>query len=214
MSEARKYKPGKIREKNVEQIIEAAECEFVLHGFKGASTQAIADRAGLPKANVHYYFKNKVILYNSVLENIIERWNSVLEDIQYDDDPAEVIENFIRTKVRLSYTHPRSSKIFAMEIIQGAPHLKDYIRSDLRDWVRERTKVINAWIEQGKMKPVDPVHLIFLIWSSTQHYADFETQILTVMNKAEYEEEDVEHITRQLTDIIMGGCGLTPSHQK
>lgn len=214
MPEAKKYKPGKIREKNVEQIIEAAECEFVLHGFKGASTQAIADRAGLPKANVHYYFKNKVMLYNAVLESIIVRWNEILEDITLEDDPAEVVENFIRSKVRLAYTHPRSSKIFAMEIIQGAPHLKDYIRTDLREWVKERTKVFDAWIEQGKMRPVDPVHLIFLIWSSTQHYADFETQILTVMNKAEYEEEDIEHITRQLTDIIMGGCGLTPSHQK
>lgn len=207
-SDEKKYKPGKIREKNLEQILIAAEEEFALHGYRGASTQAIADRAGLPKSNVHYYYKNKEQLYTAVLERIMGLWNEVLEDVTREDDPAAVLSTFIRKKVELSYTHPRASKLFAMEIIAGAPQVKDYIRTDMRQWFRSKTAVMEQWIADGKMAPVDPVHLIFLIWSATQHYADFDAQILTLMNRAEYEPSDVEEISAFLTDMVLKGCGL------
>lgn len=204
----KQQKTGKIREKSIEHILNAAQQEFVINGFKGTTIQAIADRAGLPKANIHYYFKNKENLINAVLENILDLWDEVLGDISADDDPKAVLEHFIRTKVKMSFTHPGPSKLFAMEIIQGAQHLKDYARTYLRKWVREKAKIFETWIEQGKMDKVDPVHLIFLIWSSTQHYADFETQILTIMNRGEYEEEDVEHISQFLCSVIIRGCGI------
>ena len=106
-----KYKTGRIRERNSENILSAAEQEFVLHGFKGTSMQAIADRAGVPKANIHYYFKNKGNLYRALLENILTVWNEVLSDMSPDSDPADVLERFIRTKVELAYSHPNASKI-------------------------------------------------------------------------------------------------------
>jgi TetR/AcrR family transcriptional regulator len=201
-------KTGKIREKSIEHILSCAQQEFIINGFKGTTIQAIADRAGLPKANIHYYFKNKENLIQAVLENILDLWDEVLGDISVDDEPRQVLEHFIRTKVQMSFTHPGPSKLFAMEIIQGAQHLKDYARTYLRKWVREKAKVFEHWMEQGKMDKVDPVHLIFLIWSSTQHYADFETQVLTIMNRGEYEEEDVEHISHFLCSIIIRGCGI------
>ncbi len=207
----KKHKTGKIREKSIEHILASAQQEFVLHGFKGTTIQAIADRAELPKANIHYYFKNKDNLIHAVLENILDLWDEVLGDITVDDDPREVLEHFIRTKVQMSFTHPGPSKLFAMEIIQGAQHLKDYTRTYLRKWVREKAKVFQHWIDAGKMSQVDPVHLIFLIWSSTQHYADFETQVLTIMNRAEYEEEDVEQISDFLCSVIIRGCGIAYS---
>ena len=202
------YKVGAIRERNSDAILKAAAQEFVLHGFKGTSMQSIADRAELPKANIHYYFKNKANLYQAVLENIMSAWNEVLADMSNDSDPATVLSNFIRAKMQLSYTDPNSSKIFAMEIIQGAPHLKQYISHDMRQWVKDKTSVINSWISQGKMHPIDPTHLIFMIWATTQHYADFNTQVLEVMNRREYDTDDIEHITQSLTNIILTGCGL------
>lgn len=202
------YKPGRIRDENLQLIVSAAEVEFVQNGYRGTSIQAIADRAGIPKANVHYYFKRKSNLYLTVLSNIIMLWNDHFSQISEDDDPAVALDTFIREKVRLSYLHPRASKLFAMEIISGAPHLKDYLRNDLRGWVRGRAEVIQAWIDQGRMRAVDPVHLIFLIWSSTQHYADFDTQVLTVMNHGEYEDQTIEQIGDFLSDLILTGCGL------
>ncbi|ACE85697.1 TetR/AcrR family transcriptional regulator [Cellvibrio japonicus] len=205
-----KYKPGKIRDRNLTNILNAAEEEFVQNGYRGTSIQNIADRAGIPKANVHYYFKSKTNLYIAVLDNLIQLWNDFFDNITEDDDPACALDNFIRKKVELSYTHPRASKLFAMEMIQGAPHLKDYIRTQMRQWVRTKGKVIETWIEQGRMAKVDPVQLIFLIWSSTQHYADFDVQVLTIMNRAEYEPDMIEDISNFLSHMILTGCGLVP----
>lgn len=205
-----KYKTGKIRERNSENILAAAEQEFVLHGFKGTSMQAIADRAGVPKANIHYYFKNKANLYRTLLESILGMWNEVLSDMAPESDPAFILERFIRTKVALAFNRPNSSKIFAMEIIQGAPYLKDYISVNMRQWVKEKAAVLQSWVDQGKMRPVDPTHLIFMIWSTTQHYADFETQVLEVKNKRQYDDEDIAAVSDFLVDMILTGCGLQP----
>ncbi|WP_018274400.1 TetR/AcrR family transcriptional regulator [Teredinibacter turnerae] len=212
--DARKYKRGSIRDNNLEKILDAAHDEFVLQGYSGASIQAIADRAGLPKANIHYYFKRKTNLYVAVLDNILSLWNDYLDEIDVDDDPAEVLDNLIRSKVEFSYSNPKASKLFAMEIIQGAPHLKDYLRNELRPWVRSKMKVLDTWIAQGKMAAIDPVYLIFLIWSSTQHYADFDTQVLTVMNRAEYEQEMIDDIASFLSGVILRGIGLEPPARK
>lgn len=210
----RKYKRGKIRDKNLDLILSAAREEFVTKGYSGASIQAIADKAGIAKANVHYYFKKKSNLYVAVLDGIIRLWNDYFDEINVDDDPALVLDHFIRQKVELSYSHPKSSKLFAMEIILGAPRLHDYMRNEMRPFVRRKVEVIEKWIEQGKMKPVDPTHLIFLIWSSTQHYADFDTQVLTIMNRAEYEPEMIEEISNFLSQTILTGIGLKPPKRK
>lgn len=202
-------KTGKIREQNSQKILVAAEQEFVKHGFKGTSMQVIADAAGLPKANILYYFKSKKVLYASVLEDILERWNEVLDEMSEQDDPASTLKRYIEVKVDLSIRYPSASKIFAMEIIQGAPHLQDHLRMELRQWVKEKTRIIESWIEQGKMVSVNAEHLIFMIWSSTQHYADFDTQVLTVSNKQEYDPEDVQTIKHFLCHMILSGCGLS-----
>lgn len=212
--ESRKYKRGKIRDKNFELILSAARDEFAINGFSGTSIQAIADRAGLAKANIHYYFKRKSILYIAVLDRIMQLWNDNFDSIHVDDDPAEALDKLIRKKVELSYSDPHSSKLFAMEVIQGAPHLRDYMRNDLRPWVREKVKVIESWIAQKKMKPVDPEYLIFLIWSSTQHYSDFDVQVLTILNRAEYEREMIDNIADFLSEVILRGVGLKAPKRK
>lgn len=204
----RSYRPGRIRERNREAILQAAEQEFALHGYKGTTIQNIAERAGLPKSNVLYYFSNKKCMYSAMFDDILLRWNKVFSEIKPDDDPATALETFIRTKVNMSQQYPLASRLFAMEIIQGAPFLLDHLRTNMREWVRGRASVIQHWIDEGRMAPVDPVQLIFLIWSSTQHYADFQVQILMVENKAEYEPRDFGHAADFLVDVILRGCGL------
>lgn len=206
--QGRRYRPGRIRERNREKILEAAEQEFAQHGFRGATIQNIAERAGLPKSNVLYYFSSKKRIYSALFDDILERWNRVFTDISPEDDPAEALASFIRTKVEMSRRYPAASRLFAMEIIQGAPFLMDHLRTNMREWVRGRAAVIQSWIDDGRMAPVDPVQLIFLIWSSTQHYADFQVQILMVENKAEYEKRDFDHAADFLTEVILRGCGL------
>ncbi len=201
-------KQGKIRIQSQEKILNAALDEFITNGYKGATVQSIADLAGLPKANVLYYFKNKENIYHAVLEQTLDMWDQGIGEIEYQDGPKKAIEKFVASKVKMSFENPKASKIYAMEIIQGAQHLKEFARTYLRKWVREKAKVFQQWMDEGKMAEIDPVSLIFLIWSSTQHYADFETQILTIMNRADYEEEDIEHVTQFLTSFILRGLAI------
>ena len=197
-----------IRERQIKAILDAATEEFSGLGYKATSIQAIANRAGVAKANVHYYFKNKENLYTEVLSHIIELWNASFDEIERDEEPAIALDRMIRAKVKLSYTHASASRLFANEIIHGADHLDHYLKNDMRKWVREKSAIIQSWIDSKKMDPVDPVKLIFLIWSSTQHYADFETQVLTILNRAEYEPEMIDDIADFLSQVILKGCGL------
>ena len=208
MLEAKSQKTGKIRDRQYQAIIDAAIEEFSRKGFRATSVQAIADRVGTSKANIHYYFKNKETLYCTVLDHIVLLWNSSFDQIQVDEEPAVALERMIKAKVRLSYTHASASRLFANEILQGALHLEDYLKGTQRQWVKSKINIMQSWIDAGKMDPVDPAHLIFLIWSSTQHYADFETQVLTILNRAEYEEEMINDIAEFLCQVILKGCGL------
>ncbi|GGX45766.1 TetR family transcriptional regulator C-terminal domain-containing protein [Saccharospirillum salsuginis] len=206
------------REKNRAEvqarILDAAEEAFSLNGFGGTSFQDIARAAGVPKANVVYYYSTKEALYREVLGRITRTWNDVFEHATEEDDPAEVLDRFIRHKLQQSVSNPRRSRIFAMEILQGAPHHGDYLRQELRPWVRQRADVIRAWIEAGKMRSVDPLQLIFMIWATTQHYADFEAQVLTLLNRKEYEPEDIQRIGDEVSALILRGCGLEPPESR
>jgi TetR/AcrR family transcriptional regulator len=205
-----KYKVGKIRTDNRAKIIAIAEMEFAEFGFKGASIMNIAKRANLPRANVHYYFNSKLELYKKVLFDILQLWNDAFNQITPEDDPAEAIGAYIRAKVMYSKTNPLASKIFANEIIHGAPRISEYLNSDFREWLRSKSAVIEHWIKQGKMDPVDPLFLIMLIWSATQHYADFSTQVNAVLDKKELTDQDFENVSNNLIHIILKGCGIKP----
>jgi TetR/AcrR family transcriptional regulator len=201
---------GRIRQKNEEAIIKAAEEEFAKHGFKGTSMNTIAQNVGLPKANLHYYFNNKLGLYQAVLVNILELWDSTFNNLTVDGDPATALASYIRGKMEFSRRHPKASRIYAMEVISGGEHLSHMLNQDYQDWFRGRATVLEAWSAAGKMDPVDPVHLIFLMWSSTQHYADFASQICRVTGRSRLVKADYEEAADQLIAIILKGCGLTP----
>lgn len=202
---------GRIRQQNEEIILKAAEDEFARHGFKGTSMNAIALKAGLPKANLHYYFTNKLGLYIAVLSNIIELWDSTFNSLSAEDDPAQALSSYIRAKIEFSRRQPEASRVFAMEIISGGACLTEYFTQDYRTWFQGRAAVFQAWIDAGKMDPVDPVHLIFLLWGSTQHYADFATQICRVSGRTRLTRQDMQDASDNLIRIILKGCGLTPT---
>lgn len=203
-----KSQDGNIRQKNKALIIAAAKKEFVTYGFKGASIKRIAERANIPRTNIHYYYKNKVDLYQQLLNDILETWNQRFDTLTAQDNAKEALTAYIRSKVMYSKTDPDASRIFASEIIHGAPHLKPYLAKEFKDWVLGKTAVIQAWIDQGQINPVNPYHLLFLIWGASQHYADFNVQVLSAMDKTEMSNDDYEDVVASLTTIILNGCGI------
>ncbi|MCE7637186.1 TetR family transcriptional regulator C-terminal domain-containing protein [Vibrio fluvialis] len=199
---------GEIRRRNQELILQAAADEFVKHGYKGTSVQAIADRVNLPKANILYYFKSKTGLYKALLQDILTLWNEGFSENVIDSSPQAVLRNYIVGKMRYSRTHPQESKIFAQEIIQGAPVIRDEIQFPVVNWAAGKASVINAWVEQGLIRPVDPLHLLFLIWGATQFYADFDTEIQLIKG-APMSEEEFEQAQQFLVDMILRGLAVT-----
>ncbi|MBU3022628.1 TetR/AcrR family transcriptional regulator [Aestuariibacter sp. A3R04] len=189
-------------------ILAAAEKAFASHGFKGTSVQRVADLAGLPKTNVLYYFKTKQDLYLAVLKQTLSLWNSTFDLATVNDDPAIVLSHYIAEKMELSRTHPLASKIFAMEIINGAPNLNHYFNDEHKEWMQGRIAIIQGWIDQGRMLAVDPHYLLYNIWASTQHYADFSTQI-TRLRGGKMKKSDFTEATRHLVTLILNGCGLS-----
>lgn len=204
---------GRIRQQNEQRIISAAEEEFARHGYKGATMNGIAQRAGLPKANIHYYFKSKLALYAAVLSGIIELWDGTLNELRAEDDPAQVLPAYIAAKIRFSRDYPLASRIFAIEILNGAPNLVGYFNDEYRNWFRSRTEVFRAWMQQGKIARLDPAHLIFLLWSTTQHYADFACQIKASLGRNSLTDADYQAATETLTQVILRGCGIELSAQ-
>lgn len=168
------------REEVFIKILDAAEVEFGLKGYNGASLQHIAERAGLPKPNIIYYFQSKANLYKQVLDQTLMGWNDLFDRATVEDDPAEVLDSFIRVKLKNSFDKPVASRLFAMEVIGGANHIGDYLKEELRPWFASRIALLEAWMAAGKMRQTDPASLIFMIWATTQHYADFEAPSLSV----------------------------------
>lgn len=202
------YKVGKIRIDNEKAILDAAEREFAERGFNGASMNRVAQGAGVARTNVHYYFKSKEELYARVLTDVIHMWDNSFNQITADDDPADALEAYIRAKVAYSKTNPLASRIFASEMLHGAPVLSNYLKKEYREWMEGKAEIMNLWVEQGKMDPVNPFYLIFTIWASTQHYADFEVQVKTVLGKKKLAAKDFDAIADNLTHIILKGCGI------
>ncbi len=177
---ARPLRRNEIRQQNETAILRAAEKVFAEAGFGGATVQLIADVAGLPKANLLYYFTSKEDLYRRVVQNIFEIWLHAAESMDNAPGPVEGIGAYIDAKMEISRRHPDGSKVWASEVMHGAPVIQDYLETTLREWTRGRADLIQRWIDEGKMAPVNPDHLLYMLWATTQHYADFGHQIETL----------------------------------
>lgn len=196
-----------IRRENERLILDAAEKVFAEAGFGGATMQLIADMAGLPKANLHYYFPTKEDLYRRVVQNIFEIWLDAASSFDDAAGPVEGIGAYIEAKMDISRRHPHGSKVWAAEVMHGAPVIQDYLETTLRDWTEGRMAVIQRWIDDGKMAPIDPRHLLYMLWATTQHYADFGHQIETLNAGQPLSDAQWREATESVKQIILRGIG-------
>lgn len=199
---------GLIRQTNEALILDAAEKVFARAGFGGATMAAIAQVSGLPKANLHYYFGSKDVLYREVLARILQDWLAPAQALTPEADPKTAIEAYIRAKMVLSAQRPHASKVFANELLHSAPVVKTLLATELRDLVTAKASVLQGWINEGRMAPVNPVHLFFTLWAATQTYADFDVQVCAVLGHPELTAQDHSQATEHVVSLLLRGCGL------
>ncbi|WP_170331167.1 TetR family transcriptional regulator C-terminal domain-containing protein [Ruegeria arenilitoris] len=173
--------PTRIQKKNRAAILDAALNVFSAHGFRGSTVDQIATEAGLSKPNLLYYFPSKEAIHTALLSGLLDVWLAPLHDLDKDGDPMQEILSYIHRKLQMSRELPRESRLFANELVQGAPRIHDALSQDLKQLVDEKTAILKQWMDDGKIAQVHPYHLIFSIWALTQHYADFDVQVRAIL---------------------------------
>lgn len=200
-----------IRAQNQALILATAERVFARQGLAKTTTQMIADEAGLPKANIHYYYRSKKDLLEAVLESILQLWLDSVSQFNVETGPRHNLTRYISEKLDQSRLNPNASKVFAMALIGEEPFVLEFLRRFFVDELQKEKQTINTWVEQGLMKPVAVEHLFITIWAMTQTYADFDAQVKILLKKDELDEFDFEEAKQFVTRMVLLSCGIGDS---
>ncbi len=195
----------RIQAANRETILAAALPVFATYGYRGSTIDQIAKGAGMSKPNLLYYFRRKDEIYAALLQRTLAEWLAPLRMFERDGDPEAELRDYIVAKLRMSFEQPEASRLFANEILAGAPVIRPFLETDLRALVAAKAEVIAHWVASGRIAPVDPAHLIFTIWAITQHYADFSVQIEAVLGERAKREEFLSETTEAILAILLRG---------
>ena len=195
----------RIQRKNRQAILEAALQVFSTYGFRGSTIDRIAERAGLSKPNLLYYFPSKDAIYLAVLEDTLEEWLQPLRKLDPAGDPIEEIGRYISAKLEMSRTRPEASRLFANEILHGAPVIGEFLGGPLKELVDEKAAVIRTWIADGRIRKIEPRHLIMMIWAVTQHYADFDVQVQAVLGPDAAPLRRYRHAEETVMGVLLEG---------
>jgi len=198
-------KMTRIKARNEAKILEAAQKLFAAHGFHGTTIEKIAELSDMSQPNFHNYFKTKADVYEAVLNNTLTVWIDPLDALDVEADPEAELRRYIVQKIELARKYPEASRIFANEMLQGAPILMPHLKGHVRDKVQAFAAVIETWSRQGKIRPIDPVHLIFMIWGTTQHYADFLPQIRAVLGVPRLNKTHFDQAAESICEIVING---------
>ncbi len=199
-----------IRRRNVEKILLAAEKVFAEKGYAGTSRSNSAEEAELPRSNLHYYFSTKDELYRDVLLGLLEVWKQDALCFEMFDDPRVVLTSYIRAKMNHSRTRPHGSKVWANEIMHGAPLLGATLDDSLYEWAKMKEAKIRQWVEEKRILSIEPSSLLYMIWASTQHYADFGYQVEVLNGHQPLSDMQFERAVQTVTSVVLRGIGLEP----
>ena len=194
----------RIQQENEKRILLAALEMFSQSGFRGATLDRIASAAHMSKPNLLYYFKSKEEIHVALLTDLLDIWLAPLREISPDGEPMAEIGSYIRRKLDSSRAFPRESRLFANEILAGAPHIGDFLQTELKQLVDEKAAILQGWIDDGRLASCDPRHLLFAIWSTTQHYADFSVQVRHVLGLEPGDTSYYDEAAMMLETLFLG----------
>ena len=205
MAVAEQRRPTRIQAEKREIILEAALEVFSQHGFRGATIDQIAEGAGMSKPNLLYYFRSKEDIHVTLMQRLLDTWLAPLRELDDVGDPMTELRLYIRRKLEMARDYPRESRLFANEILQGAPRILPMIEGELKQLVDEKAEIVTGWMRAGRIARTDPHHLIFSIWATTQHYADFDVQVRAVLGPDRGGEGRFEDAAGFLEQLFLQG---------
>lgn len=200
----------KIRARNIRLILDVATDVFSRKGFEGTRIAEIAELAELPKANIYYYFSSKEEIYSEIIASLIASWDDALANIRAERDPAEALRDYIIAKLDYTARHPRESRLFASEIIQGARFLSRKDRQHMQAATDERVAVLEEWISEGRMAAINPRHLLIMLWATTQFYSDFSPLACDALGQNKLKRSDFTTAAETIVQTVLGG--VIPAH--
>lgn len=205
-------KRTRIQEQKERIILDGAVKVFSTYGFHGTSVERIADEVGMSKPNLLYYYRRKSDIYLAVLKRTLEMWLEPLETLDPQGLPEQEITYYIKRKIEMSRLHPEASRLFVSEMLLGAPVMEQVLGTRVSELVERKVAVINTWIAEGRLRKIDPYHLLFMIWSTTQHYADFEVQVRAVLPHGDDRDRVFVEASQSICGIIMQGILPAPEN--
>ncbi|OQM77318.1 TetR family transcriptional regulator C-terminal domain-containing protein [Manganibacter manganicus] len=194
----------RIQKEKRELILEAALDTFSTHGFRGATIDQIAEAAGMSKPNLLYYFHRKEDIFETLIQRLLITWLQPLRELDDVGDPLTELGAYIRRKLEMARDYPRESRLFANEILQGAPRIMPMLEGELKSLVDDKAAIIEGWMRAGRIAETDPYHLIFSIWATTQHYADFDVQVRAVLGPERGGNARFEDAAQFLERLFLG----------
>jgi TetR/AcrR family transcriptional regulator len=197
------------RDKLEAEIAEVAVRIFAECGYEGTSIAAIAEAAGLSKQNLMYYYPTKQALYQRVLDDVLDDWLARMDSLAHEEqDPHDVLRAYIQAKMRFSRERPSASRVYAMEVISGAPLYGQQIHDRVVPLLRKDIDVFEKWIAAGRIPPVNATHLIFMVWAMTQSYADFSAQMALVLGRKQLTRKDYDDGEDTIMRMVMAAISL------
>jgi TetR/AcrR family transcriptional regulator len=195
----------RIQAEKRDQILEAALDVFSTHGFRGSTIDQVAAAAGMSKPNLLYYYRRKEDVFTALIQRLLDTWLAPLRELDDEGDPIAELRGYIRRKIEMARDFPRESRIFANEILQGAPRILPMLEGELKQLVDEKAIIVRGWMRSGRIARTDPYHLIFSIWATTQHYADFDVQVRAVLGPDRGGDGRFEDAARYLESLFLDG---------
>lgn len=197
----------RIRARNEGQIIKAAIDVFSKKGFDGARISEIAQLSGLPKANVYYYFESKEVIYRAVVTHLLKGWDDALDYIQLERAPGDALRDYVKAKLDNTRRNANESRLFAAEIIRGAQFLTRADRRHIKEVTDRAVTVLEQWIANGQIRPIDPRHLLIMLWSATQFYGDFEPLARNALGVKRLTGEIYDAAAETILQTVLYGLG-------
>ena len=196
---------SRIRQHNQHLILQAASAEFAAKGFDGTQTRDSAARAGVPKANLYYYFQSKENLYGQVLLGFVQPLLDASAVLRESDDPVAGLQAYITARIRIAREHPHIARVFSGELLLGARQLPEECRDLLYAEAQRNVDCLRSWIDRGLIAPVDPQHLMVFIWSATRTYTNLGWQMAHITGRETPQDEDYANAAATITRLVLGG---------